>query len=109
MGRYVALFIGFAVLAVVAAATAYRNFMLIEPNFAAVTAPRIDIRAPSPGILMAHELKAGDRVTRDEQLTRVKDVDLGASRLVVREGKGDRDRLTVLPSAVDEALRQSRT
>ncbi|PTL89245.1 alginate biosynthesis protein Alg44 [Halomonas litopenaei] len=84
MGRYVALFIGFAVLAVVAAATAYRNFMLIEPNFAAVTAPRIDIRAPSPGILMAHELKAGDRVTRDERLTRVKDVDL-ESDLILAE------------------------
>ncbi|MBY6031489.1 PilZ domain-containing protein [Halomonas sp. DP8Y7-1] len=84
LGRYVALFMGFAVLAIVAAATAYRNFMLIEPSFAAVTAPRIDIRAPSPGILMAHELEAGDRVTRDEALTRVKDVDL-ESDLILAE------------------------
>ncbi|MDN3556673.1 PilZ domain-containing protein [Halomonas maura] len=76
MGRYVALFAAFGVLALVAAATAYRNFMLIEPNFAAVTAPRIDIRAPGPGILQAHDLQAGDRVERDAKLTSVKNVDL---------------------------------
>ncbi|WP_417330830.1 PilZ domain-containing protein [Halomonas cupida] len=84
LGRYVALFMAFAVLAVVAAATAYRNFMLIEPSFAAVTAPRIDIRAPSPGILMAHDLQAGDSVARDERLTQVKDVDL-ESDLILAE------------------------
>ncbi|MBB3231010.1 PilZ domain-containing protein [Halomonas stenophila] len=76
LGRYVALFMAFGVLALVAAATAYRNFMLIEPNFAAVTAPRIDIRAPGPGILQAHDLQAGDRVERDANLTSVKNVDL---------------------------------
>jgi len=70
-GRYLLLFLAIGVLAVVAAATAYRNFMLIEPSFAAVTAPRIDIRAPGPGILAAHDLQAGDRVERDQQLTRV--------------------------------------
>ncbi|ALM54717.1 pilus assembly protein PilZ [Halomonas huangheensis] len=84
LGRYVALFMAFGVLAVVAAATAYRNFMLIEPSFAAVTAPRIDIRAPSPGILMAHDLQAGDSVGRDERLTNVKDVDL-ESDLILAE------------------------
>ncbi|MGQ7249848.1 PilZ domain-containing protein [Halomonas sp. V046] len=84
LGRYVALFMAFAVLAVVAAATAYRNFMLIEPSFAAVTAPRIDIRAPSPGILMAHDLKAGDKVERDANLTSVKDVDLESDLILAQ-------------------------
>lgn len=75
-GRYLLLFAAIAVLAVVAAATAYRNFMLIEPNFAAVTAPRIDIRAPGPGILAAHDLQAGDRIERDQLLTSVENSDL---------------------------------
>jgi integron integrase len=35
---------------------------------------------------------------------RVKDVEVGEGRLTVREGKGDKDRVTVLPSAVEEAL-----
>ena len=36
---------------------------------------------------------------------RVKDVEIDAGRLVVREGKGDRDRITMLPSAVEVPLR----
>ena len=36
---------------------------------------------------------------------RVKDVDLARHRLVVRQGKGDQDRLTVLPAAVEADLR----
>ncbi len=47
---------------------------------------------------------AGLRLTEALRL-RVKDVDFGASTLVVREGKGDRDRVTILPSAVEHALR----
>ncbi len=31
---------------------------------------------------------------------RVKDVDIGRSEVLVREGKGDKDRVTMLPSAV---------
>ena len=36
---------------------------------------------------------------------RVKDVGLDEGHLIVREGKGDKDRITVLPSAVEEPLR----
>ena len=35
---------------------------------------------------------------------RVKDVEVSEGRLVVREGKGDRDRVTVLPAAVERPL-----
>jgi integron integrase len=35
---------------------------------------------------------------------RVKDVDFGARQIVVRRGKGDRDRVTLLPEAAREAL-----
>jgi integron integrase len=37
---------------------------------------------------------------------RVKDVDFGAHELVVRQGKGDRDRRTLLPQAVQAPLRE---
>lgn len=84
LGRYVALFMAIGVLGLVAAATAYRNFMLIQPNFAAVTAPRIDIRAPGPGILQAHDLQAGDRVERDAKLTSVKNVDLESDLILAQ-------------------------
>jgi site-specific recombinase XerD len=37
---------------------------------------------------------------------RVKDLDFGAHEIVVRGGKGDKDRLTMLPVAVEERLRE---
>ncbi|MBI5641680.1 MAG: hypothetical protein HZA17_14775 [Nitrospirae bacterium] len=39
---------------------------------------------------------------------RVKDLDFGADTIFVRSGKGDKDRSTVLPSAVKERLLESR-
>ena len=47
---------------------------------------------------------AGLRLTEGLRL-RVKDVDLEGGTLTVREGKGDRDRVTVLPSTVRAGLR----
>ncbi|MCE8020593.1 HlyD family efflux transporter periplasmic adaptor subunit [Halomonas sp. MCCC 1A11036] len=88
MGRYILLFIAIGLLALVGAATAYRNFMLIEPSFAAVTAPRIDIRAPGPGILGEHDLMAGDRVERDQLLTNVVNSEL-ESDLILAEAAID--------------------
>jgi integron integrase len=35
---------------------------------------------------------------------RVKDIDLGASQLVIRNGKGDKDRVTMVPAAAKAAL-----
>jgi integron integrase len=37
---------------------------------------------------------------------RVKDVDIGRRQLVVREGKGDRDRLTMLPASLEVPLQE---
>ncbi|WP_136254372.1 PilZ domain-containing protein [Onishia niordana] len=82
--RYALLFLAFGVLLLVVAATAYRNFMLIEPSFAAVTAPRIEIRAPGPGIVQEHGFEAGDRVERDQRLTKVMNHDL-QSNLILAE------------------------
>ncbi|MHB0774504.1 HlyD family efflux transporter periplasmic adaptor subunit [Halomonas sp. WWR20] len=83
-GRYVALILAALVLFAVAAATAYRNFMLIEPDFAAVTAPRIDILSPGAGQLSEHDLQPGDRVQRDQPLARVKDSDLETDLILAR-------------------------
>lgn len=88
MGRYILLFVAIGLLVLVGAATAYRNFMLIEPSFAAVTAPRIDIRAPGPGILGEHELTAGDQVERDQLLTNVINSEL-ESDLILAEAALD--------------------
>jgi mannuronan synthase len=91
--RYALLFGAIGLLALVVAATAYRNFMMIEPSFAAVTAPRIDIRAPGAGILGAHELQAGDRVERDARLTRVENSDLESDLILADAAQRYNDRL----------------
>jgi integrase len=38
---------------------------------------------------------------------RIKDVDLGRNEIVVRQGKGDKDRITVLPEALRGLLRET--
>ncbi|TDX32958.1 HlyD family secretion protein [Modicisalibacter xianhensis] len=83
-GRYSLLILAGLTLVAVAAATAYRNFMLIEPSFAAVTAPRVDIRAPGPGILAEHDLQAGDKVKRDQKLTEVNNSDLQTQLILAK-------------------------
>ena len=92
-GRYLALGVAAVALVAVTGATAYRNFMLIEPDFAAVTAPRVDIRAPGSGVLAEHNLEAGDRVTRDSLLVRVVDSDLRADVMLARAAYRYNERL----------------
>jgi integron integrase len=48
---------------------------------------------------------SGMRVMEGVRL-RVKDVDFGAPHIVVRDGKGEKDRVTILPESLREALRQ---
>ena len=50
---------------------------------------------------------AGLRVSELIRL-RIKDVDLDRAQLTVRSGKGDKDRMTVLPERLTEALRRHR-
>lgn len=83
-GRYALLMLAAFTLVAVAAATAYRNFMLIEPSFAAVTAPRIDILSPGAGQLSEHSLQPGDRVERDQPLAQVKNSDLETDLILAR-------------------------
>ncbi|MEA3253038.1 MAG: HlyD family efflux transporter periplasmic adaptor subunit [Pseudomonadota bacterium] len=83
-GRYMALALAAVLLLAVITATAYRNFFLIEPDFAAVTAPRIDIRAPGSGILAPHDFQAGDKVQRDQKLVRVKNSQLKTDLILAK-------------------------
>lgn len=92
-GRYAALGAAAVVLLAVTGATAYRNFMLIEPDFAAVTAPRVDIRAPGSGMLAEHDLEAGDRVSRDQALVRVVNSDLRTDLMLARAAYRYNERL----------------
>lgn len=57
----------------------------------------------SPRLVAALLYGAGLRLLEGLAL-RVKDVDFGLRQVTVREGKGDRDRVTVLPGAVVPAL-----
>lgn len=83
-GRYSVLILAAVTLVAVAGATAYRNFMLIEPSFAAVTAPRVDIRAPGPGTLVEHNLTSGDMVERDQRLVSVNNSQLETDLILAR-------------------------
>jgi integron integrase len=58
-----------------------------------------------PRLLACLLYGAGLRLLEAARL-RVKDVDFDASQIVVRQGKGDRDRVTLLPGIARDALRR---
>lgn len=66
------------VLYLVLGAALYDHFFVIEPNFAAVTAPEIQIHAPTSGVLAPHKFNPGDVVKRDQPLARVEDPEIDA-------------------------------
>jgi integron integrase len=58
-----------------------------------------------PGLMARLMYGTGMRISECVAL-RVKDVDLERREIVVRDGKGGKDRMTVLPSALEDALRR---
>jgi integron integrase len=56
--------------------------------------------------LMAQLLYGAGLRLMDCLRLRVKDIDFGYNQIVVRDGKGQKDRVTVLPATVREALKQ---
>ena len=66
------------VLYLVLGAALYDHFFVIEPNFAAVTAPEIQIHAPTNGVLAPHKFNPGDVVKRDQALAAVEDPEIDA-------------------------------
>jgi integron integrase len=61
------------------------------------------IAAPAPRLMATLLYGAGLRLMECCRL-RVKDVDFGRNQLIVRRGKGDKDRATMLPAALRPAL-----
>lgn len=101
--RYAVLALAGLTLVTVAAATAYRNFVLIEPDFAAVTAPRIDIRAPGSGTLGPHGIQAGDKVERDQELVQVNNSELNTTLILARASQAYNERLIEnMQEAIDD-------
>jgi mannuronan synthase len=82
--RFGATLAAIGVLLLVLGAALYERLFVIEPDFAAVTAPEIRIYAPTDGELAPHELDPGDLVTRDQVLVEVKDPEAEA-QLVLAE------------------------
>ena len=56
--------------------------------------------------LMAQLLYGAGLRLMDCLRLRVKDIDFGYNQIVVRDGKGNKDRVTVLPASIREALKQ---
>ncbi len=81
-----------------------------RPKRLPVVLTRAEVEALLAGLTGPHRLVAsllygaGLRLMEGLRL-RIKDIDFGASTVTVREGKGDRDRVTILPAAVEGALR----
>lgn len=82
--RFGATLAAIAVLLLVIGAALYERLFVIEPDFAAVTAPEIRIYAPTDGELAPHDFDPGDLVERDQVLVEVKDPEAEA-QLVLAE------------------------
>ncbi|MDB5349490.1 MAG: integron integrase [Planctomycetota bacterium] len=81
-----------------------------RPERLPVVLTREEVRAVLAHLGGVHRLAAGLMYGSGLRLMetlrlRVKDVDFGQNHLVVREGKGDKDRVTVLPATLAESLR----
>jgi integron integrase len=81
------------------------------PRRLPVVLTRAEVRAvlremSGTNLLLANLLYgAGLRLLEGLRL-RVKDLDLGANQILVRDGKGQKDRITMLPAALKEPLRR---
>ncbi|WP_175535039.1 HlyD family efflux transporter periplasmic adaptor subunit [Halomonas saccharevitans] len=91
--RYSLLLLASLALLLVLAVTLYRNLLLVEPDFAAVTAPRVDIVAPGNGVLADHGLTPGDRVERDQLLVNIDNRELRAELALAQAGERFNQRL----------------
>ena len=65
-----------AVLVTLVGLSAYKRFLTVESEFAAVTAPEIVLRAPTAGRTSLHGLEPGDRVPTDQTVVEIRDTNL---------------------------------
>ncbi|HSH49698.1 MAG TPA: HlyD family secretion protein [Halomonas sp.] len=91
--RYGLLLTVLVLLVLIGAATLYRHFLLVEPQFAAISAPRVDIVSPGDGVLENLGLVAGDSVIRDQPLVSVRAEALEADLALARAGQRFNHRL----------------
>ena len=64
-----------------------------------------DMREHEPRYALAAELQYGAGLRLSELMSvRIKDIDLDRGTLTIRQGKGDKDRMTVLPKSLTGAL-----
>ena len=82
--RYGMLGAGATLLFVFLFASIFQRVAVVESHFAALTAPRIEIRAPASGRLAAHGLSSGMLVERDRHLTSIIDADLSSELEIAR-------------------------
>lgn len=104
----------------------YTQVLQLDPGLIAVTPPPPRLSQP-PTVLTPSEIDrvfanmqglnalfarllygAGMRLIECAQL-RIRDIDFESSAIVVRHGKGERDRVTLLPAALTQPLRQQIT
>jgi hypothetical protein len=71
-------------LVLVLAASLFQRFAVVHSTFATVTAPKLEIGAPSGGEVRAHHIAPGDRVERDQFLVQVHDRHLDADLELAR-------------------------
>lgn len=72
-------------LVLVLAASLFQRFAVVHSTFATVTAPKLDIGAPSDGEVGVQHLTPGDRVKRDQRLVQIRDRHLEADLELARK------------------------
>jgi mannuronan synthase len=90
-------------LMLVLAASLFERLAVVEASFAAVTAPKLEIRAPTDGEVMAQPLEPGDRVARDQLLVEVRDRDLEIELELARADFAKGQRLLEEPASPTDA------
>ena len=100
--RFAAIGAGAVLLFGFIATSLFQRIAVTESRFATLTAPRIEIRAPSSGRLGMHGLAAGMTVAREQALVRVIDADLQAE-LAMAAAEQDRIALRLTVSMEDPA------
>ncbi|MDH3658500.1 MAG: HlyD family efflux transporter periplasmic adaptor subunit [Alphaproteobacteria bacterium] len=82
---YLAIAMATSALVLVLAASLFQRFAVVYSAFATVTAPKLDIDAPSDGEIRAHRIVPGDPVERDQLLVRIHDRHLDAELELARK------------------------
>ena len=82
---YLAIATATCALILVLAASLFQRFAVVHSAFATVTAPKLDIGAPSEGEIAAHGISPYDRVARDQLLVQIQDRQLDAELELVRQ------------------------